>query len=38
MLACSNEIVARMDTDDVACPDRMEKQLNALNTGLDMGW
>lgn len=36
MLACSNEIVARMDTDDVACPDRMEKQLAALNTGLDM--
>lgn len=36
MLACSNEIVARMDTDDVARPDRMEKQLAALDGGLDM--
>lgn len=36
MLACSNEIVARMDTDDVARPDRMEKQLAAIENGLDM--
>lgn len=36
MLACSNEIVARMDTDDVARPDRMEKQLVAIESGLDM--
>ena len=36
MLACSNEIVARMDTDDVARPDRMEKQLAAIDSGLDM--
>lgn len=36
MLACSNEIVARMDTDDVARSDRMEKQLAAINRGLDM--
>lgn len=36
MLACSNEIVARMDTDDVARPDRMEKQLAAIGKGLDM--
>ena len=36
MLACSNEIVARMDTDDIACPDRMEKQLAAIDGGLDM--
>lgn len=36
MLACSNEIVARMDTDDVARSDRMEKQLAAIEDGLDM--
>lgn len=27
---CRNEIVARMDSDDYAFPDRMEKQLGAL--------
>ena len=27
---CSHEIVARMDTDDVAAPDRMERQLAVL--------
>ena len=36
ILACSNEIVARMDTDDIARPDRMEKQLAAIDGGLDM--
>lgn len=36
MVACSNEVVARMDTDDIARPDRMEKQLTALESGLDM--
>ncbi len=36
MLSCSHEIVARMDTDDVARPDRMEKQLAAIEGGLDM--
>lgn len=36
MLACSNEIVARMDTDDIARADRMEKQLAAIEDGLDM--
>ncbi len=36
VLSCSNEIVARMDTDDVARPDRMEKQLAAIESGLDM--
>lgn len=36
MLACSNEMVARMDTDDVARPDRMERQLAAIEGGLDM--
>ena len=28
--ACKNEIVARMDTDDISKPDRCEKQLNAF--------
>ena len=28
--ACSNELVARMDTDDVSVPDRMERQLKML--------
>lgn len=37
MLACSNEIVARMDTDDYAFPNRMERQLAAMERdGLDM--
>lgn len=27
---CSNEIIARMDTDDIAQPDRFEKQVNFL--------
>lgn len=36
MLTCSNEIVARMDTDDIAAPDRMEKQLALIEDGLDM--
>ena len=27
LLACKNELVARMDTDDIAKPDRCEKQL-----------
>ena len=35
--ACSNEIVARMDTDDHAFPRRMEQQLAAMTEqGLDM--
>ena len=36
VLACSNEIIARMDTDDIARADRMEKQLSAIAEGLDM--
>lgn len=27
---CSNELVARMDTDDIACPDRFEQQLKVF--------
>lgn len=30
VLACTNELIARMDTDDVAMPDRFEKQLRYL--------
>lgn len=30
LLACRNEWVARMDADDIALPDRMEKQLAAV--------
>ena len=29
---CKNELVARMDSDDIAYPDRCEKQLDAFNT------
>ncbi len=29
---CKNELVARMDSDDIAYPDRCEKQLNMFNT------
>lgn len=35
--ACHNEIVARMDSDDYAFPERMEKQLQIMQEhGLDM--
>ena len=30
LLVCRNELVARMDADDIALPDRMEKQLAAM--------
>lgn len=36
VLACSNEVIARMDTDDIARANRMEKQLAAIEGGLDM--
>lgn len=29
---CRNELVARMDTDDIAMPDRIEKQVAYMNT------
>ena len=32
VLACSNELIARMDTDDIAKPERFEKQLEYLRT------
>ncbi len=37
VLACSNKIIARMDTDDYAFPNRMEHQLAQMqDDGLDM--
>lgn len=30
LLECSNEIIARMDSDDISVPDRFEKQLKYL--------
>lgn len=29
---CKNELIARMDSDDIAYPDRCEKQINVFNT------
>lgn len=34
--ACKNELVARMDTDDIALPDRLEKELAALEANPDV--
>lgn len=31
VLACKNELIARMDTDDIAKPDRFQKQIRYLN-------
>ncbi len=36
VLACSNEIIARMDTDDIIPPDRFEKQLAKMEEGYDV--
>ena len=36
ILACSNEIIARMDTDDISCYDRFEKQINFLINNPDV--
>jgi len=33
---CSHELVARMDTDDIAMPDRIEKQVAYMNEHLDV--
>lgn len=33
---CKNELVARMDSDDIAFPDRMEKQLDAFSANPDV--
>ena len=34
--ACSYDIVARMDADDISCPDRFEKQLKLLQENPDV--
>lgn len=34
--ACSYDIVARMDADDISCPDRFEKQLKFLQENPDV--
>ncbi|AWB85786.1 glycosyltransferase [Mycetocola zhujimingii] len=34
--ACSNDVVARMDADDISLPDRFERQLERMRAGLDM--
>lgn len=33
---CSHSIVARMDSDDISCPDRCEKQLQIIEQGVDI--
>lgn len=33
---CKNELVARMDSDDIAYPDRCEKQMTVFNTHLEV--
>lgn len=36
VLACKNEIIARMDTDDIIPPQRFEKQLAKIEEGYDV--
>lgn len=36
VLACKNEIIARMDTDDICVADRFEKQFNFLQANPDV--
>lgn len=40
VLACNNEIIARMDTDDIIPKERFEKQLKFIEKGYDVvsGW
>lgn len=35
---CRNELIARMDADDISCPQRCEQELDAFieNSGLDI--
>lgn len=37
ILECKNEIVARMDTDDIAKPERMEKQVQVMEAHPEYG-
>ncbi len=34
--ACAHDVVARIDADDVSLPTRFERQLEAIETGLDL--
>lgn len=36
LLACSNEYIARMDTDDLMSPTRFEKEIKKLDEGYDV--
>jgi len=36
MAACSFDIIARMDADDISLPERFEKQLTRMRAGLDL--
>ena len=36
VLACKNDIIARMDTDDIIPPNRFEKQLKKIEEGYDV--
>ena len=37
MGACKNELIARMDSDDISAPDRCEKQLRAFEQDPELG-
>ena len=36
VIACKNEIIARMDSDDYSCPDRCSKQMQLIESGYDL--
>jgi len=36
VLACNNELIARMDSDDISYPDRFEKQIPLMHKGYDV--
>lgn len=38
VLLCSHELVARMDSDDIACPDRCEKQLQLFQNNKNLAF
>jgi glycosyltransferase involved in cell wall biosynthesis len=36
LAACSNDVIARMDADDIALPERFERQLAVIDEGYDL--